>query len=140
MKGTDQFKKTIKAYLDDRAATDAQFAETYAKPGKNIDDCITYILNEVKNSGRNGFADDEIYSMAVHYYDEDNIDIGKPVDCQVVVNHQIELTEEEKAEARKQALIRYQNEEIRKMRERRSKPKPTATAQSSEQQPSLFEM
>ncbi|MBP9481471.1 MAG: hypothetical protein KBF15_08460, partial [Parabacteroides sp.] len=40
----------------------------YSKPEKNIDDCVTYILNEVKKSGCNGFADDEIYSMAVHYY------------------------------------------------------------------------
>ncbi len=68
MKGTEQFKKTIKAYLEQRAETDALFAVTYAKPNKNIDDCITFILNQVKNSGCNGFADDEIYSLAVHYY------------------------------------------------------------------------
>ena len=68
MKGTEQFKKTIKAYSDDRAKTDALFATTYAKPNKNIDDCITFILNQVKNSGCNGFADHEIYSLAVHYY------------------------------------------------------------------------
>lgn len=139
MKSSDAFKEAIKAYLDYRAATDELFAERYANPDKNIDDCITYILNEVKNSGCNGFADDEIYSMAMHYYDEDTIDIGKPMSCQVVVNHQIVLTEEEKAEARKQAVTRYQDEEIRKMRERRSKPKPT-TPQSSEPQPSLFDM
>lgn len=51
-------------------------------------------------SGCSGFSDDEIYSMAVHYYDEDNIEVGKPNSCKVVVNHTIELTEEEKAEAR----------------------------------------
>lgn len=139
MKGTEQFKNTIKAYLDERAKTDALFAVTYAKSGKNIDDCTTFILNQVKNSGCNGFADDEIYSLAVHYYDEDTIDIGKPMNCNVVVNHQIVLTEEEKAEAKQQAITRYQDEEIRKMRERRSKPKPTAP-QSAEPQPSLFDM
>lgn len=36
--------------------------------------------------------------MALHYYDEEDIDIGKPVSCKVVVNHTVELTEEEKAE------------------------------------------
>ena len=36
-----------------------------------------------------------------HYYDEDNIEVGKYINCQVVVNHTIALTEEEKAEARK---------------------------------------
>lgn len=140
MKGTEQFKKTIKAYLEDRAKTDALFAATYAKPNKNIDNCITFIINQVKNSGCNGFADDEIYSLAVHYYDEDKIDVGKPMNCNVVVNHQIVLTEEEKAEAKQQAITRYQEDEIRKMRERRSKPKPTAAPQSAEPQPSLFDM
>ncbi len=140
MKGTEQFKKTIKAYLEQRAETDALFAVTYAKPNKNIDDCVTFILNQVKNSGCNGFADDEIYSLAVHYYDEDTIDVGKPMNCQVVVNHQIVLTEEEKAEAKQQAITRYQDDEIRKMRERKSKPKPAAAPQSAAPQPSLFDM
>jgi len=140
MKGTEQFKKTIKTYLEDRAKTDELFAATYAKPNKNIDNCITFIINQVKNSGCNGFADDEIYSLAVHYYDEDKIDVGKPMNCNVVVNHQIVLTEEEKAEAKQQAITRYQEDEIRKMRERRSKPKPTAAPQPAEPQPSLFDM
>lgn len=140
MKGTEQFKKTIKAYLEDRAKTDALFAATYAKPNKNIDDCITFILNQVKNSGCNGFADDEIYSLAVHYYDEDRINVGKPMNCNVVVNHQVVLTDEEKAEAKQRAITRYQEDEIRKMRERRSKPKPAAAPQSTEPQPSLFDM
>lgn len=138
MKGTEQFKKTIKAYLDGRAKTDELFAVTYAKPNKNIDDCITFILNQVKNSGCNGFADDEIYSLAVHYYDEDTIDIGKPLSCNVIVNHQVVLTEEEKAAARKQAAARYEEEEIRKMRERK-KPKPTAP-QAEQPMLSLFDM
>lgn len=103
MKATDPFKATIKAYLDNRAANDELFAKTYTKEGKNIDDCVTYILNHVKASGCNGFADDEIYGMAMHYYDEDKIEVGKPVSARVVVNH-IELTEEEKAAAKQKAL------------------------------------
>jgi hypothetical protein len=138
MKGTEQFKKTIQTYLDERARTDELFAVTYDKPNKNIDDCITFILNQVKNSGCNGFADDEIYSLAVHYYDEETIDVGKPLSCNVVVNHQIVLTDEEKAAARQEAITRYQEEEIRKMRERR-KPKPTAP-QPEQPVPSLFDM
>lgn len=140
MKGTEQFKKTIKTYLDERAKADELFAVTYAKENKNLDDCITFILNQVKDSGCNGFADDEIYSLAVHYYDEDTIDIGKPIRCNVVVNHQIVLTDEEKAEARKHAIARYEDEEIRKMRERRNKPKATVVPHSNQPMPSLFDM
>ncbi len=68
MKATNHFTRAILTYLEQRAETDALFAQSFAKPEKNIDDCITYILNQVQKSGCNGFADDEIYSMAVHYY------------------------------------------------------------------------
>lgn len=67
-KATDYFKMTIQSYLEQRAQTDELFAPVYAKPNKNIDDCVTYILNYVQQSGICGFADDEIYSLALHYY------------------------------------------------------------------------
>lgn len=116
MKGTDQFKQTIKAYLDGRASEDALFAKSYAKEGKTLDGCVTFILNQVKASGCNGFADDEIFSLAVHYYDEDNIKAGKPIACNVVVNHKLELTEEEKAKAREDAIAEYKAAEVEKLK------------------------
>jgi len=70
MKVSEQFKSTIKAYLDNMAAVDSLFAPVYQKPTKNIDNCITYILNQVKKSGCCGFSDDEIFGMALHYYQE----------------------------------------------------------------------
>ncbi len=110
MKASNHFTRTILTYLEQRAETDLLFAEAFAKTDKNIDDCITYILNTVQNSGCNGFADDEIYSMAVHYYDEDTIEVGKPIHSRVVVNHTVELTAEEKEEARKDAIQPLHNE------------------------------
>ena len=98
--------------MDGKARTDELFAVSYAKENKNLDDCITFILNQVKASGCCGMTDDEVWSLAIHYYDEDNIDVGKPISCGVVVNHKVELTEEEKAQARKDALKAYQEEEI----------------------------
>lgn len=139
MKGTEHFKQTVKAYLDGRAQTDELFAVSYAKENKNLDDCITFILNQVKVSGCCGMTDDEVWSLAVHYYDEDNIDVGKPVSCGVVVNHKVELTEEEKAQARKDALKAYQEEELRKIQQRRSRPKPAAKTQANPSERSLFD-
>lgn len=134
-KATDYFKQTIQNYLRSRAQEDELFAPRYASPKKNIDDCITYILNYVKQSGCNGFTDDEIYSLALHYYDEDNIDIGKPLaNCKVVVNHTIELTEAEKVQAREKAMQRAQDEAYKKLTQGRSRPKPTDAAN----QQSLF--
>ncbi|EGJ71128.1 hypothetical protein Bcop_0919 [Bacteroides coprosuis DSM 18011] len=73
MKATNHFTRTILTYLELRAESDTLFAESFAKENKNIDDCITYIFNEVQKSGCMGFADDEIYSIAVHYYDYPNL-------------------------------------------------------------------
>ncbi len=132
MKASNHFKNTIKAYLDQRSENDVLFSLRYSKPEKNIDDCVTYILNTVQKSGCNGFADEEIYSMAVHYYDEDNIDIGNPVNCQVVVNHVVELTEEEKQQAHKEALQRVQNEAYAKLTQAPKRVKqPEITNQQS---------
>jgi len=127
MKSTEHFKNTIKAYLDKRANEDELFAISYAKGNKNLDDCVTFILNEVKKSGCNGFADDEIYSMAVHYFDEENIEIGKPINCDIVVNHTVELTQEEKDEARREAIKRVQNEAYNRMKQPLRKPQAKQT-------------
>ncbi len=135
MKGTKDFKATIQAYLEERAKTDELFAVSYAKAGKNIDDCITYILNEVRRSGCNGFNDDEIYSMALHYYDEDDIKVGSKISCQVVVNHTVELTDEEKAEARKAAILRFQQEQMDAMK----RPKKAKQVTTTISQPTLFD-
>lgn len=131
-KATDYFKQTIQSYLQRRAQEDELFALRYANPKKNIDDCITFILNYVKQSGCNGFADDEIYSLAMHYYDEDDIDICKPLtNCKVVVNHTIVLTEEEKAEAHAKAMQRATDEAYRKITQGKNKTKKAETATQS---------
>ena len=140
MSGTEQFTRTIAEYLNLRAATDPLFAPNLAKPHKNIEDCITYILQQVQQSACNGFEDDEIYSMAVHYYDEDDLEVGSPVACHVVVNHTIVLTEEEKAEARKQAIQQYQAQELRRLQEPKRVKAKASTDSEQVPEPSLFEM
>lgn len=140
MKGTEQFTRTIAEYLNQRAMTDPLFAPNLAKPGKNIEDCITYILQQVRQSGYNGFEDDEIYAMAVHYYDEDDLEVGSRVACNVVVNHTVVLTDEEKAEARKQAIQQYQTEELRKLQEPKRVKAKVSINSDPIPQPSLFDL
>ena len=123
-------------YLEQRAEEDALFAKKYRNPAKNIDDCVTHILNYVQKSGCNGFTDGEIFGQAIHYYEENEIEVGKPMNCQVVVNHVVELTEEEKAEARQNAVRRYQEEELRKLQNRN---RPSARKET-QPQPSLFDL
>lgn len=123
MKASIHFQKEIQSYLEQRAEYDELFARSYRNPLKNIEDCITYILNYVQKSGCAGFSDDEIFGQAVHYYDEADIEIGKPIDCKVVVNHTVELTEEEKAEARREAIKRAEEEAYNRMTKRKTAPK-----------------
>lgn len=134
--GSDYLKATIQNYLEQRAQTDELFAPVFANPKKNIDDCITYILNTVQKSGINGFTDDEVFSMALHYYDEPDIEVGKSVQCQVVVNHTIVLSEEEKAEARRRAVQKAQDEAYAKMKQGKTKPK--AKQPQVKNEPNLF--
>ena len=127
-------------YLEQRAEEDALFAKSYRNPAKNIDDCVTYILNYVQKSGCNGFTDGEIYGQAIHYYEENEIEVGKPMNCQVVVNHVVELTEEEKAEARQNAVRQYQEEELRKLQNRHKPRTATKATAQAIQEPSLFDI
>lgn len=86
MEEKDPFKEAIIAHLEQLAIVDELFAKTLQKPNKNISDCATYILTQVKKSGRQGFADEEIFGMAIHYYDEDSIVIGEKLSARVVIN------------------------------------------------------
>lgn len=123
MKPSPAFKQVIQDYLVTRAKSDSLFAANYLKSNKSLDDCITYILNTVHNSGCNGFADDEIFGMAVHYYDEDTIEIGLPANCRVVVNHVVKLTEEEQHEVKQTALKQLQQEAYTAMRKKPARMK-----------------
>lgn len=138
MKGTQAFQDTIKTYLENMVENDPLFAVKYANPSKSVEDCCTYILNQVQKSGCNGFTDAEVYGMAVHFYEENEIEVGKPINCQVVVNHTVELTEEEKEQARQDAINRLRDEQMAKMR-RPSQPKKATEKKTNDVQPSLFD-
>lgn len=129
-KGTDTFKVVIQNYLEYRASTGELFAPRFANPLKSIDECCKYIIGEVYRSGMNGFDDDEIFSMAVYYYDENEIEVGKPLQCRIISNVHTDLTEEEKKEARQKVVEQYLQTELRKMQDcnkQKAKPPEKAT-------------
>jgi len=117
-KGSEAFKTTIERYV-------ISMGIEVTTDKKNIDDCITYILNTVQKSGCQGFNDHEIYDMAITYYNTPDLDLGKPVTCNVVVNHQVELTPEEIEEARKKAIADLQAAEKKKILDRAAAKKNT---------------
>ncbi len=113
-KGSVAFEDTIREYLENVQRMTHFSLSNSSNPSKSVEDCVTYIINEVQKSGCNGFADDEIFGMAIHYYEENEIEVGKPINCQMVVNHTVELTEEEKEQARQDAIERLRQEEMAK--------------------------
>lgn len=78
MEKTKTPKQVIQSYLEERAKNDPLFASVYAKSNKNIDECFDYIVSEAKKRGNAVcMSDDEVFGLAVHYYDEDDIKVNK---------------------------------------------------------------
>lgn len=70
------FENAIKEYLDARAKEDVKFAEKYSNEKKSIEECCRFILVEMRKkskSGMYGATDAEVFGLAVHYYDEEDI-------------------------------------------------------------------
>lgn len=137
-------KTKIKNYLDERAKNDELFAKAYAKPNKNIDECYKYILGEARKKGTEvGMSHEEVYGLAVHYYDEDDIKIN-PVYGYVQASasdddieiKEVKLTAEEEKQAREEAIHRLAEEQYQKMKK---KPQRARREENeSVQQMSLF--
>lgn len=136
----NEFEKVIKLYLDEYASKDAEFNKKYAEKtvrlsGENalIKQCCNYICQEVKKSGRHGFADAEIYGMAVHFIDESELTAEKGIKGQVVVNHSVDLTEADKARLRKEAEEEYKKE-VKKAVEKKTLEKQKAEKEKAKAQ------
>lgn len=129
-------KTAIKKYLDNRAKTDELFAAKYANPKKSIDECCKYITGEAYARAKDGTAvisDEEVYGMAVHYYDEENIEIRKAPRASSTRSQEPKLTKKQQEDLRLQAEKEYKakvmadlkmKEIERKAKAREKKPQP----------------
>lgn len=77
------FETSIKTFLDNLAKEDEMFAKNYAKPNKSISECCKYISQQVEKNRKNNercvvCPDEEVYGLAIHYYDEDDIVVDGP--------------------------------------------------------------
>lgn len=131
-----EFKETIQKYLQERSVEDPLFAPKFANPDKSIDECCRYIMGEARERGTSVvMSDAEVFGMAVHYYDEENIKVEKvSAGCSVSSSRKVELTEEEKNVAREAAIKRLAEEQYRSLKKKPAKKK----ADTNIQQMSLF--
>lgn len=119
-KELEAVKKVIKDYLDQRAQTDELFAEVYAKPNKSIDECMEFIMGEARHLGGNAVCvpDDVVFGWAVHYYDEDDLEVEKISQSVRVSASSVELSEEDKEAAYERAVSAYEQKCIRQLEEK----------------------
>ena len=135
------FFDSMESFIMQKMDANDLFAKKVSNPKKNIEDCITYVINTIEKSRYKGLCDNDVYSLAVHYYEEDDIEVGKPINCRVVVNHQVELTPEEIAEMRQKAkdeVFRQEMDRLKNHNSVRRTVKPVTTPQHEEETLTLF--
>lgn len=132
-RGSDVFEQTIRSMLDKRAAEDELFAKAYAKDTKSIEECCSFIIGEVQKMGISAMTDEEVLSLAIHYYDEDDARVKPHGRCTVVAPELPEVAEARKEELRKEAEQAYYEEALATMRKVK-KMKPTLSEEKASEQ------
>lgn len=84
MNGSDRFKERIEDFLNEKSLSDTAFAPMLSKASKNVQDCLKYIIAEVRKTGLCAFDDSEIFEMALRYYTDDTIGIPPDIKCRVI--------------------------------------------------------
>lgn len=139
-KGSNRMKERIKEYLDAYAEKNEGFFFDYQNPDKNIDECCDFICTQVQKMGAMGLDDDDVFGLAIHYYQETDpgaITNGIMNTTNVVINHRVELTEEEKARAKEQAIKDLIEAEKRKKLEKEKRDKEKAKAEAEKKREEL---
>lgn len=140
MKATENFIKVISAYIEREKEADELFAKCLEEqPNKTIEGCVNYILKEVKSSGIAGWTDEEIFGMAKHFFDERELKDPGALQARVVVNHHVELSEEEKKTAKERALKDYEETERKKLEEKAKRERERAIKKEQEKAQALLE-
>lgn len=106
-----EFEEAIKKHLEGLAERDELFRAVFAKEGKSIEECCRYILAEARKRGTAvAMSDEEVYGLAVHYYDEDDLSVPSVAAVARVATPEVKLSKKEKEEIAKQARLNYENE------------------------------
>ena len=130
-----EIRQAISMYLKAYVMDNPEFKTKYENPDKNLDDCLLYIqakmLEKVTEEQKKGGAavvipsDDEIFSLAVAYYTNEDLKIegDKFNNVRVLSMAATTFTEEEKAKMREQAEKEYKEKHIAEIKRREAAEK-----------------
>ncbi len=114
-------------YLKKRAETDTSVKNNLQKENKSLKECWDYVLGEVAKTmyrnGKFGCAagdDEDLYALAVHYYDEDEIKIQPlPSDMKVEAKMDEDKKEEKAAKTEPKEI---QKEKVKRISKSKKDP------------------
>ena len=95
----------LEAKLGEMASQDPNFRERYEDEQKSMNDCIRYITQQAQKQAVNGCAaisDDEVLQMAVHYYQEKDVN---PTKDSPIVEIKTSKAEKPKQEVKPQPVL-----------------------------------
>ncbi len=146
MKSNNAAIAAMQQMLQERCIAEPTFAIKMANPNKSMEGAINHLCRTIQKSGLCVVDDMTVENILVDYFDEDNIeDGGTPINCNIVVSKP-ELSEEDKAELKEQAMEQFKQEQLRELRSQskpKAQPKLTTTAPKAgaeiNVQPNLFD-
>ncbi|MCM1139437.1 MAG: PcfK-like family protein [Muribaculum sp.] len=124
MKSSNAVVEVVRNYMEERCANDPILAIKYANPSKSIEKALNYVASVVQKRGLTIMDSDSVFGLVMDYYDENMEDIPN-VNCKIAVAK--ELTEEERAEAKAEAMELYKEEQLQALR-RQNQPKQQTKA------------
>lgn len=131
--------------LQERCIAEPTFAIRMANPNKSMEGAVNYLCSQIQKSGMCCVDDTTVMNILIHYFDENEIEDCVKVNCNIVISKP-ELSEEDKAELKEQAMELYREEQLREIRRQsapKAQPKPTTAPKAGEEinvQPSLFNL
>lgn len=131
--------------LQERCIAEPSFAIKMANPSKSMEGAVNYLCSQIQKSGMCCVDDTTVMNILVHYFDENEIEDCEKVNCNIVVSKP-ELSDEDKADLKEQAMEQYKQEQLREIRRQsatKAQPKPTTAPKAGEEinvQPSLFDL
>lgn len=145
MKSNNAAIAAMQLMLQERCIAEPMFAIKMANPLKSMEGAVNYLCASIKKSGMCCVDESTVMNILVHYFDENEIEDCGKVNCDIVVSKP-ELTDDDKAELKEQAMEQYREERLREIRRQsapKSQPKPTSAPKVGEEinvQPSLFDL
>lgn len=127
LKSNDSAIAVMQSMLQERCIAEPSFAIKLANPSKSLDKAVAYLCSAIQKMGVCMVDDATVMNLLTHYFDGDvdEKEIPTSINCNIVVSKP-ELSDDDKAELREQAMEQYKEEQLRELR-RQNQPKAKAT-------------